>query len=320
MRVVVPGGSGQVGTLLARALHGEGHEVTVLSRRPAATPWSTRTWDGKTRGDWCAAIDGCDAVINLAGFSVDCRYNRRNRERILNSRLDSTRVVGEAIVDSAAPPPVWLQMSTATIYAHRFDASNDEESGEIGGGEPGAPRSWDFSIEVAQRWEQAALAAPTPETRKVLLRTAMVMSPDAGGIFDVLLGLTRRGLGGRSGSGRQFVSWIHGEDFVDAVRWLIDHREVRGVVNLAAPEPLPNGEFMAALRHAWGARWGLPATAWMLEIGALILRTETELVLKSRRVVPGRLLAEGFEFRYPNWPEAARELCREWRRRRAQEA
>jgi NAD dependent epimerase/dehydratase family enzyme len=150
----------------------------------------------------------------------------------------------------------------------------------------------------------------------VLMRSAMTMSPDRGGIFDVLLTLVRRGLGGTAGDGRQYISWIHDHDFIQAVNWLIDHQELSGPVNLAAPEPLPNAEFMRVLRQTWGQRIGLPATRWMLELGAFFLRTETELVLKSRRVVPGRLLQSGFTFRFPTWPEAAADLCRRWREQR----
>jgi NAD dependent epimerase/dehydratase family enzyme len=205
-------------------------------------------------------------------------------------------------------------MSTATIYAHRYDAPNDEFTGLLGGHEPGVPDTWRFSIEVAQAWERAATeTAPPPATRLVLMRAAMVMSPDRGGVFDTLLGLVRRGLGGTSGDGRQFVSWIHEVDFLRAIHWLIAQEEVRGPVNLAAPGPLPNAEFMRALRTAWGTRLGLPATRWMLELGAMVLRTETELVLKSRRVIPGILAQRGYDFQFPSWPEAARELCERWK-------
>ena len=305
-----------MGTLLARAFGGDGNEVVVLGRSPAAGPWRSVTWDAKTLGPWAAELDGADVVINLAGRNVNCRYNAANRREILESRVDSTRVLGEAIAGCARPPRVWLQSSTATLYAHRFDAPNDEATGIIGGDEPGAPDTWRFSIEVARAWERAFDEAPVPHTRKVALRSAMVMSPDAGGVFDVLLGLVRRGLGGRSGSGRQWVSWIHHEDFTRAVRWLIERDDFAGAVNLAAPGPLPNDDFMRVLREAWGTRIGLPATRWMLEIGAVFLRTETELILKSRRVVPGRLLEAGFEFRFPGWEVAARDLCEEWRRGR----
>jgi uncharacterized protein (TIGR01777 family) len=204
-------------------------------------------------------------------------------------------------------------MSTATIYAHRFDADNDEATGVLGGNEPGAPDTWRFSIDVANAWEAAANECDTPRTRKVLLRSAMTMSPDRGGVFDTLLGLVRRGLGGRAGDGNQFVSWIHEHDFVRAVEWLIDCRELSGPVNVASPHPLPNAEFMRDLRRAWGIRIGLPASKWMLALGTWAMRTESELVLKSRRVVPGKLLASGFRFAFPRWDTAARDLCSRWR-------
>jgi uncharacterized protein len=264
-------------------------------------------------GAWAAELDGADVVINLAGRSVNCRYNAANRREIMGSRMDSTRAVGEAIARAAHPPQVWLQASTATIYAHRFDAPNDEATGIIGGNEPGAPDTWRFSIDVAAAWERACEQAPTPRTRKVLMRSAMVMSPDAGGIFDTLLGLVRRGLGGRAGDGRQYISWIHERDFVRVIEWLLEHEEVTGAVNLASPNPVPNAEFMRDLRRAAGIRIGLPATRWMLEMGAVLMRTETELILKSRRVVPGRLLAAGFEFDFPHWAAAAEDLCRRQR-------
>jgi uncharacterized protein (TIGR01777 family) len=312
MKIVVPGGSGQVGRMLARALQAEGHEIVMLSRRPEPGPWRAVAWDGATLGPWAEQIDGCDVVINLAGRSVNCRYTARNRREILQSRVASTRVVGQAIAGARRPPRVWLQASTATIYAHRFDAPNDEVHGAIGGREPDAPAAWRFSIEVAQAWEQALDDAVTPRTRKVALRSAMTMSPDRGGIFDTLLALVRRGLGGSAGDGRQFVSWIHEDDFVQAVRYVIDEDELEGAVNVAAPEPIPNAAFMRILRQEAGVRLALPASRWMLAIGAAFLRTETELVLKSRRVVPGRLLAAGFAFAYPEWEEAARDLCRRW--------
>jgi uncharacterized protein len=312
MKIVLPGGSGQVGAILARALRADGHDVVVLTRQPQTSPWRIVAWDGATLGPWVKEIDGSDVVINLAGRSVNCRYTPHNRHEILDSRVKSTRVVGDAIAQARRPPRAWLQASTATIYAHRHDAPNDEATGLIGGHEPGAPRAWNFSIDVARAWELALEQAVTPRTRKVALRSAMTMSPDAGGIFDTLLRLVRRGLGGTAGDGRQFVSWIHFEDFVRATRWLVEHDEFDGAVNIAAPYPVPNEEFMRGLREASGTGVGLPATRWMLEIGAMFMRTETELILKSRRVVPGRLLRSGFVFNYPTWDAAARDLCRRW--------
>ncbi len=317
MKLVIPGGTGQVGTLLARSFHGAGHEVVVLSRRPEPTPgqsWRTVGWDAETLGDWTAELEGADAVVNLAGRNVNCRYTEANRQLILKSRVRSAWLVGEAISKASRPPRAWLQASTATIYAHRYDAPNDEATGLIGGSEPDAPKSWGFSIKVAKAWERTTLAAATPRTRKVLLRTSMVMSPDRGGIFDTLLRLVRFGLGGKVGDGRQFVSWIHDQDFVRAVLWLIERESVEGVVNVTSPNPLPYAEFMRALRKAWGMPIGLPATKWMVEIGALLMGSESELPLKSRRVAPGRLRQGGFSFQLPDWEEAAKDLCDRWKR------
>jgi uncharacterized protein (TIGR01777 family) len=309
VKIVIPGGSGQVGTILARALHQDGHDVVVLSRAPQIRPWRVESWDGVTLAGWARTFEDCDAVINLAGRSVNCRYSAANRQAILDSRVSSTRVVGQAIAEARHPPRVWLQASTATIYAHRYDGANDEATGRLGGDEPHAPGAWRFSIEVASAWERAFDDARVDRTRKIALRSALTMSPDAGGIFATLLGLVRLGLGGRAGDGRQFVSWIHHEDVVAAVPWLIAHDDVAGVVNLAAPHPVPNADFMRDLRTAAGASFGLPASQWMLELGAIVLGTETELLLKSRRVVPTRLLEHGFRFRFPTWPAAARDLC-----------
>ncbi|MER5753292.1 TIGR01777 family oxidoreductase [Streptomyces sp. NPDC002088] len=308
MKMVLPGGTGQVGTILGHALTAAGHEVTVLTRHPERE--HEIGWDGVTLGPWAEAVDGCDVVINLAGRSVSCRYTAENLRAMMDSRVDSARVIGEAIAAAARPPRVWLQMSTATIYAHRFDAAHDEATGVIGGSEAGAPDYWAYSVEIAKNWEQAQAEARTPATRKVALRSAMVMSPDRGGVFDVLLRLTRLGLGGPVAGGAQYVSWIHDEDFVRAVEFLIARDDLAGPVNLASPGPLPHRKFMQTLRAAWGVPVGLPATRRMAELGAFALRSDTELLLKSRRVVPGRLRAAGFGFAYPEWERAAADLVR----------
>lgn len=315
MKIVLPGGSGQVGRMLCRAWSAAGHEVVVLGRSSstASLPARYRPWDPSRIGEWAEELEGADVVVHLSGRSVDCRYTMANRRAILESRVQSTRTLGAAIGACTRPPRLWLQAGTATIYSHRFDGENDEASGLIGGEEPGVPSTWRFSIEVAKAWEAAVDRLPLPSTRKVILRSAMIMSPDRGGVFDTLLGLIRKGLGGRSGNGRQFVSWINERDFVRSLDWLIEREDIRGAVNLAAPGPLPNSDFMRALRRAWGMPFGLPATRWMLEVGAFFLRTETELILKSRRVVPGRLLDGGFRFEFPDWPTAARDLCAQWR-------
>jgi len=313
MKIVIPGGSGHLGTLIARAFHQQGDEVVVLSRSPRLEPWRSVRWDGQTMGPWAEEIDGADAVINLAGRSVNCRYTAANRREIVESRVASTRVVGEAITRAKRPPRVWLQASTATIYAHRYDAPNDERTGLRGGNEVDAPRDWRFSIDVATAWEAAVDAVVVPHTRKINLRMAMVMSAERGGAFEQFLRLVRFGLGGKHGDGRQYVSWIHEGDLVRILRFLIEREDIAGVVNLAAPEPLPNAEFLAGIRDAWGTRIGIPVPQWMLRIGALLQGTETELLLKSRRVVPRRLLELGFRFQFPAWPDAARDLVAQWR-------
>ncbi|HCA88679.1 MAG TPA: TIGR01777 family protein [Streptomyces sp.] len=318
MKIVIPGGTGQVGGILNRALTDAGHEVVILTRRPERD--GEVRWDGETVGPWAAAIDGSDVVINLAGRSVSCRYTPANLRAMMDSRVNSARVVGEAIAAADRPPRLWLQMSTATVYAHRFDAPNDEATGVPGGNEPGVPGYWAYSVEIAKAWEQAQEQAATPHTRKVALRSAMVMSPDRGGVFDVLLRLARLGLGGPVAGGGQYVSWIHDRDFVRAVEFLIDRDDLTGPVNLAAPAPLPQRGFMRALRAAWGVPVGLPATKWMAELGAFVLRSDTELLLKSRRVVPGRLLEAGFVFDYDQWPSAADDLVRRVRSGRRQSA
>jgi len=313
MKIVIPGGSGQVGRILARHFHADGHAVTVLSRNPYAAPWRVVCWDGATPGGWIDELEESDVCINLTGRSVNCRYNAANRRLIYESRIESTRLLNRVIASMNRAPHLWVNASTATIYRHAMDRPMNETDGELGGNEPGAPDTWNFSIRVAKAWEEAFFATPAPRTRKIAIRSALTLSPDRGGVFDVLLGLVRHGLGGRQGTGVQFVSWIHESDFVRAVDLLIADEKFTGVVNLASPHPLSNRDFMHALREAWGIRFGLPSTRWMIEIGTWIMRTESELVLKSRRVVPGRLLAAGFQFLHPEWPSAARELVARWR-------
>lgn len=310
MKIVIPGGTGQVGGILRRAWSTRGHEVVVLSRHPEQLEEGVRhqVWDGRTIGPWAEEIDGTDVVVNLAGRTVSCRYTDANLKQMMDSRVESTRVVGEAIARAANPPSTWLQMSTATIYAHRFDAPNDEATGIIGGSEPHTPAYWEFSTRIAKSWEAEQAAAATPHTRRVALRSAMVMSPNEGGVLDVLLTMARLGLGGPVAGGDQFVSWIHEADFVRACDLLIGRDDIAGPVNLAAPGPLPQRDLMRTLRAEAGMPIGLPATRWMAEIGAWVLRTDTELLLKSRRVAPGRLLEAGFEFEYADWASAAHDL------------
>lgn len=307
MKIVIPGGTGNLGAVLERGLLAAGHRITILTRNPVRP--NHVHWDGRTLGPWADALDGADAVINLAGRSVSRRYTREHLDEMTASRVDSTRVVGQAIAAAARPPAVWLQAGTATIYAHTQGRPNDEATGVIGGGEPDAPAYWAESIAIARAWEAALAEADTPATRKVAMRTAMVMSPDRGSVFDVLSRLVRCGLGGAVAGGRQFVSWIHEADFVRAVEFLLERGDLAGAVNVCAPHPLRHKDFMRILRRSKGVRFGLPATRWMAELGAFALRTDTELLLKSRRVVPARLEAAGFQFEYPAWEAAAGDLA-----------
>lgn len=306
-KIILAGGSGFLGTALARTFSAVGNEVIVFTRAPRERTLGVREvpWDAKNLGDWAALVDGADVVINLTGKSVDCRYTENNRRAIIASRVDSTRVVGQAIARCAKPPRVWLNASSATLYKHIFDHAADE-SGETGA----TPEAKDeFSIEVIRQWEDALNEAATPATRKVAMRITLVFGAD-GGVFPVLRRLARFGLGGKMGSGKQYVSWIHEEDFCRAVEWLIAHEDLSGPVNLAAPNPLTNAEMMRLMRKTCGAPFGLPAAEWMLEIGAFFLRTETELIIKSRRVVPGKLMASGFQFHFPRLENALRNLQR----------
>lgn len=317
LKVVIPGGTGEVGSILAKTFLLRGHEVVILTRQKMSQPsgkLSFVNWDAESLGEWTEALEGSDAIINLAGRTVNCRYTDDNKKLIKDSRVKSTQIIGEAIAQLARPPKAWLQMSTATIYAHTFERSNDEYFGIIGGDEPNVPESWRFSIEVARAWEEAQDQAPISKfTRRIKMRTSIVMSPHQGGPFDILLRLVRMGLGGPSGSGNQFISWISDVDFANAVYFLLEQKEFSGAVNLASPNPLPNRDFMRVLREAWGAPFGLPASEWMLEMGAVPLQTETELVLKSRKVHPAKLLQAKFPFEYPYWEDAAVDLCYRWK-------
>ncbi len=287
---------------------GRNFSVAVLTRKPCPRMDNVRevAWDGKTVGDWARELDGAEAVINLSGRSVNCRYTLENRQAIMDSRVFSTRVLGEAIAKVKNPPRVWMNSSTATIYKHAIDIPRDE-TGEIGAT---AEAKDGFSVEVGHAWEAAFNEANTPSTRKIILRTSLVFGADDGGVFRVLRRLVRFGLGGKAASGKQYVSWIHEEDLARAVAFLLEKENFSGPVNLSTPNPLPNKEMMRIMRQVCKAPLGigLPAARWMLEVGAFFMRTETELILKSRRVVPGRLLGQGFRFNYPTFEDAVREL------------
>ena len=305
-RIILAGGSGFLGRALADHFLNAHWDVVILTRSPHQTGGAGRqvAWDARTLSSWQRELEGATAVVNLTGRSVNCRYNARNRKEILDSRVNSTRVLGEAIGRCVQPPQVWLNASTATLYRHTFDRPWDE-SGEVEAEEEAKDA---FSVDVGRAWERTLEEAQTPRTRKVALRMAMVFGMGKNSVFPVLCRLVRLGLGGQMGNGRQFVSWIHEVDYWRAVEWLINHNDIHGVVNLAAPNPLPNREMMKTLRRICRVPFGLPATNWMIEVGAFLLRTETELIIKSRRVIPRRLLESGFQFQFPAIREALRDL------------
>jgi uncharacterized protein len=308
-KIILPGGSGFLGKLLAQYFHSCGWHVVVLTRHPRRLSFAAEVceWDGRSPGDWRFHLEGAAALVNLAGRSVNCRYSAKNRDRILTSRVESTRAIGQAIAGCTVPPAVWLNSSTATIYKHSFDQPMDEATGIIAAT---AEAKDAFSIEVATAWEDEFAAAITPATRKVALRTAMVLDTEPGTVYRVLRRLVRLGLGGRMGTGNQYVSWIHEADFCRAIGWLIEDSSLSGPVNVAAPQPVTNWELMRTLRQVCDVPCGLPATRWMLELGAFLLRTETELIIKSRRVVPARLLNDGFVFQFPDVASAIDQLER----------
>ena len=276
-KVVIPGGTGSIGTVLARHFHAVGDDVTVIARSTSSNaPWRTIAWDGATLGAWAQAIDGADVVINLAGRSVNCRYTPENRRVIMESRTLTTQLVGKAIAAAQRPPRIWMNASTATIYRHALDRPQDEKTGELGGNEPGAPAKWTFSIDVATAWERVFVDSAAPGVRKVVLRMAIVMEPYTHSTFALLSGLVRKGLGGANGSGSQMVSWVHDVDLARSIEFLIAREDLNGIVNISSPNPLPNRDFMRSLRDAWGVKIGLPATEPMLRLGAFLMSSETE--------------------------------------------
>ncbi|OLV15948.1 epimerase [Deinococcus marmoris] len=303
-RLVLAGGSGFLGRAVARHFSTLGWDVVTVSRSPSAVPMPGRwvRWDGLRQGAWSHEINGAAAVLNLAGRTVNCRYTAQNMLDIYTSRLDTTRALGTAIRDAAQPPPVWLNSSTGTIYKDA-QTPQTEAAGEIGYG---------FSVDVGQRWEAALMEGELLQTRRMALRTAMVYGIGADGVMATTDPLMRLGLGGPMAGGAQFVSWIHERDFCRAVEFLIGN-DLSGPVNLSAPHPLPNRDFLRAYRNAWGMPLGIPSTAGLIGLGARVMNSEAELLLKSRYAVPERLLEAGFQFDYPSWPGAIAALVAEVR-------
>jgi len=302
-RIVIAGGTGFLGGELAKWFSGKKYEIVILSRR-SPNGVSTVHWDGETMDIWADELEGAFALINLAGRSVDCRYNAKNRSIIMNSRVLSTRILGRAVSRCSLPPAVWINSSTATIYKHNYDQAHDE-SGEIGAASEAKDK---FSVDVATSWEEEFGNHHSTRTRKIIIRTAVVLGNEKKSMFPMLRRLVRFGLGGKMGDGEQFVSWIHRVDFCRAIEWLIENEDASGTYNLCSPDPVRNQEMMAIFRRALNMPIGLPSSGWMLEIGAFLLRTETELVIKSRNVIPGRLLRAGFKFEHPLMEPAIEDL------------
>jgi len=302
-KIVIAGGTGFIGQEMIKYF-GKENSILILSRQLTNSKtnrnnYSTLNiddlknvnfikWDGKNQGDWSNSIDKTDIIINLAGKSVNCRYNEKNKKEIFDSRTDATNALGVAIKNCEVPPLCWINASSATIYRHAEDRPQDEYTGEIKN---------DFSVQVCKRWEQSFYNQLTPSTRKVALRMAITIGP--GGILLPFFNLLKFGLGGKQASGKQMFSWVHIEDTCRMIEWIYDHKEIEGTYNCSSPNPVSNEVFMKTLRKATGTHFGLPAFAWILRIGGQLIGTESELVLKSRWVVPAKILETGFQFKYP---------------------
>ncbi len=291
---MIAGENGFIGRELQERFRAAGNRVKLISRRKEK---GVVPWEQEAISD---ALEGSDLLLNLAGYSVDCRYHQRNKERILRSRTETTALLGEAILKCACPPELWCNSSTATIYRHALDRPMDEKEGEIGS---------DFSMDVARAWEERFFSFELPDTRKVALRSAIVLGK-SGGIVPRLRKMVNLGLGGRMGNGKQVFSWIHIEDLYHIIRFLHEKSEMRGPVNLSSPYPVTNETLMRTFRRCSGMPFGLPLPKWLLELGAFFMRTETELVLKSRWVLPARLQEEGYEFLYPDLQGATQNLLK----------
>lgn len=292
-KVVLAGGTGFIGQYFEKKYKEQGYEVFIISRQPQHISWSDQN-------KIISALNGAELVINLAGKSVNCRYNEKNKKEIIHSRTETTDTIGLAILACEHPPELWVNSSTATIYRHAEDRPMTETNGEIGEG---------FSVDVAKAWEQSLFAFHLPQTRKVALRIAIVLGED-GGVMEPYLNLVRFGLGGVQGTGTQMFSWIHIEDVYQIVQFIQSNKELSGVFNAAAPQPVSNREFMYQLRKIKNQRVAFSSPKWMLEMGAVFMRTETELILKSRWVLPERLEQEGFQFTYDSLDKAFEQIVK----------
>lgn len=314
-KIILAGGSGFIGQQMARWF-GVENEVVILGRhkkeannaygngKPVAGLRVRHVaWDGKTLGKWASEIDGADLVVNLCGKSVNCRYTAKNKQKIFESRLQPTAILGEAVRRAIVPPKLWINASSATIYRHAEDGPQDEYNGEMPD---------DFSVQVCKRWEQAFFDERTPFTRKIALRMAIALG--VGGVMVPYMNLVRLGLGGHQGHGGQMYSWVHMADICRMVEWAFEHPAMEGAYNCSSPNPVSNKVFMKRVREAMGHQYGLPAYTWMLKLGTVVMGTETELLLKSRWVVPTKMLETGFQFQYPHIEEAVGDVINQFSR------
>lgn len=298
-KLIIAAGTGFLGQVLVSHFKNKFEEIVILTRGKSQTIDGTKhvNWNAKTFSGWENELENATVLINLAGKSVDCRYTQNNKREILLSRIESTKILNKAVLNCKNPPKHWLNSSTATIYRFSLDKEMDEADGEIGN---------DFSMNVAQSWEKAFFKTETPNTLKTALRTSIVLGKN-GGAFIPLKTLAKIGFGGKQGKGNQFVSWIHEEDFARAVDFILE-KELTGKINIVSPKPIQNVDFMKKLRKAVGFPFGISLNKFFLEIGSFLIRTETELVLKSRNVITKRLLDNGFEFKFGDVDEAFRDL------------
>lgn len=300
-KIIIAAGTGFLGQVLTNHFKDQFEEIIILTRGKSQTRDGVKyvNWNARTFSGWENELENAAVLINLAGKSVDCRYTKENKKEILLSRIESTKILNKAVLNCENPPKHWLNSSTATIYRFSLDKQMDEVDGEIGN---------DFSINVALSWEKAFFKTETPNTLKTALRTSIVLGK-SGGAFIPLKTLAKTGLGGKQGDGNQFVSWIHEEDFANAVDFIIQ-KEMTGVINVVSPEPIRNADFMQKLRKAIGFPFGIPMNVFLLKIGSFIIRTEAELILKSRNVIPKRLLENGFKFKFGNINDAFQNLIK----------
>lgn len=299
-KIILAGGNGYLGKVLAGYYRDLAEEVIILSRWSVPTDGNVKTivWNGVDEGEWGQALEGAELIVNLCGKNVNCRYTKKNMEEIISSRVNPTKLLGQVIAKLENPPELWINITSATIYRHAEDHEQDEETGEIGYG---------FSINVCKQWEHTFFEASTPNTRKIALRMGIVFGR-ADGAFPRLLNLVKFGLGGKQGDGEQYVSWVHEQDVAKCTEWLVEHKELNGVVNCTAPEAIKNAELMRLIRNTYGIPFGLPSPAWLLEIGAKLIGTETELILKSRWVAPKRLMDAGYSFIFPEAAHAIKDV------------